>query len=62
MNDSTNILTEEEIKAAIREVFKRCQTDWEFRKLCLKDPPAAIREISGKLLPEGFNLQFKEDN
>ena len=55
-----DILTEEEIKVAIRELFKRCQTDWEFRQLCLSDPAAAIREISGKSLPEGFDLQLKD--
>lgn len=60
MDKSTDILTGEEIKAAIRELFKRCQTDWAFRQLCLSDPAAAIREISGKSLPEGFDLQFKD--
>lgn len=60
MDNSGNILTEEEIKAAIRELFKRSQIDWEFRQLCLRDPAAAIREISGKSLPEGFDLQFRD--
>ncbi len=60
MDNSENILTEEEIKAALRELFKRSQTDWEFRQLCLSDPAAAIREISGKSLPEGFDLQLRD--
>ena len=60
MESANDILTDEEIKMAIRDLFKRCQTDWEFRQLCLKDSAAAIREISGKSLPKGFDLQFKD--
>jgi hypothetical protein len=60
MDSGPNILNDDEIKVAIRDLFKRCQTDWEFRQLCLSDPSAAIREISGKWLPEGFDLQFKD--
>lgn len=60
MDSGPNILNDDEIKVAIRDLFKRCQTDWEFRQLCLSDPSAAIREISGKSLPEGFDLQFKD--
>ena len=62
MDNSKNILTDEEIKVAIHELFRRCQTDWEFRELCLRDPAAAILEISGKNLPEGFDLQFRDSN
>jgi hypothetical protein len=52
------VLTEDEIKVVIQQIFKRSQTDWEFRQLCLNDPVAAIRLTSGKALPEGFDLQF----
>ena len=60
MDPSPPILTEDELKAAIRELFKRARTDWEFRQRCLADAAAAIREISGKALPADFVLQFKD--
>ncbi|VAZ73863.1 MULTISPECIES: hypothetical protein [Mycobacterium] len=58
--DDHPTLTEDELRSAVRQVFKRAQTDWEFRQLCLSDPAAAIREISGKSLPSGFALQFTD--
>ncbi|ORB86306.1 hypothetical protein B1987_23885 [Mycobacterium kansasii] len=58
--DDPPILTEDELRSAVRQVFKRAQTDWEFRQLCLADPAAAIREVSGRSLPSGFVLQFRD--
>ena len=62
MENQVEILTEDEINNAIPRIFKRSQTDLEFRKLCLSNPTAAIREITGKSLPEGFKLQFLDTN
>ena len=58
MENPAGILTEDEIKKAIQKIFKRSQTDREFRTLCLSDPAGAIREVSGKSLPEGVTVQF----
>lgn len=58
MEEKIEILTEEELKEAVKSIFKRSQTDLEFRKLCLSNPAAAVRKITGKSLPEGFKLQF----
>ena len=58
MADRTDLLTEEELKEAVKSVFKRSQTDLEFRKLCLRDPVEAIRQITGKSVPEGVRLKF----
>ncbi len=58
MEKQLEILTQDEIKKAVQKIFKRSQTDWEFRKLCLSDPAEAIREVTGKSLPKGFQLQF----
>jgi hypothetical protein len=58
MEENAEILTEEELKEAIKTIFKRSQTDLEFRKLCLSNPAEAVRKITGKSLPEGFKLQF----
>lgn len=51
-------LTEEELRRAVEKIFKRSQTDPEFRKLCLSDPREAIRQVSGKAMPADIRLQF----
>ena len=53
-------ITEAEMKKALAAVFKRSQTDFAFREICLKDPAEAIFQVSGKRLPEGSNVQFAE--
>jgi hypothetical protein len=58
MEDETAILTEEELEDALRSIFKRSQTDMEFRKLCLSNPAEAVRKVSGKSPPEGVKLKF----
>lgn len=58
MDTTVEVLTEAEIKDALPSLFKRSQTDLAFRKLCLSDPRAALRELTGKALPEGFKLKF----
>lgn len=52
------ILTEEELKQAVQKVFKRAQTDAEFRALCLKDPREGIRRVSGKAVPADLKIEF----
>lgn len=60
MGAAEEILTEAEIKQALKTIFKRSQTDSAFRRLCLTDPAAAIREVTGKSLPDGFSIEFRE--
>lgn len=62
MGKSEEILTEAEIKQAIKTIFKRSQTDIDFRRLCLTNPAAAIREITGKSIPDGFAVEFREND
>ncbi len=52
------ILTEDELKQAVREVFRRSQIDPDFRALCLSDPHEALRLITGKNVPPGRKVQF----
>ena len=52
------ILTEEELKRALRKIFKLSQTDPEFRSLCLSNPNEAIHRITGKAVPGGVKIQF----
>jgi hypothetical protein len=51
---STNAWTEETVQTALQGIVKRATSDAEFRKLVLDDPAAAVREATGKSLPEGF--------
>ncbi|MGP0058662.1 MAG: hypothetical protein ACLPID_05175 [Beijerinckiaceae bacterium] len=60
MKHPVGTLTEDELKKAIQQVFKRSQTDATFRKLCLNNPALAIREVSGKSLPNDIQIQFLE--
>ena len=60
MSDET--LTEDELKAAVRKIFKLSQTDPVFRALCLDDPKEAIRRIAGKPAPTGLNIRFLDSS
>jgi hypothetical protein len=59
--DSTaEIITPGEMKKVMEAVFKRAQTDAEFRNLCLESPREAIYQLSGKRLPADATLSFSE--
>lgn len=60
MADDGEIITEAEMPKALTALFKRVQTDADFRNLCLQNPGQAIFEITGKRLPEGSTLSFAE--
>ena len=44
-------------QSAIHAALKRTATDAEFRKLALTDANAAVQQIIGKPLPEGFRVR-----
>ena len=54
------ILTQEELKRAVQEIFRLSQTDPEFRALCLSDPNEAVRQITGKAVPPDIKIQFRD--
>lgn len=54
------VIAEDELKVALAAVFKRAQTDLEFRSLCLENPAEAIFQVSGKRLPAGATMSFTE--
>lgn len=58
MTVESEIITEVEMPKALATLFKRAQTDADFRNLCLQNPGEAIYEITGKRLPEGSTLSF----
>ncbi len=53
-----DILTEDELERAVKKIFKLSQTDPEFRALCLSNPNEAIRQMTGKAVAAGIELQF----
>lgn len=52
------VMTDEELRGAVEKIFKRSQTDPEFRKLCLSKPEEAIRALTGKAVPAGTRIRF----
>ena len=52
--------TREKWEETLKALYQRAATDEAFRKLCLEDAAAAIKEISGLDLPEGAKVRFVE--
>lgn len=52
---------QEEAQAALQMIIKRATTDAEFRELFLTNPAAAVKEVTGRELPEGFTLRVVEN-
>jgi hypothetical protein len=50
--------TAADAEKAIKETVTRARTDLKFRELALKDPRAALRQVSGKEPPEGLRIKF----
>jgi hypothetical protein len=52
---------EAEAQKALAAVTKLAQTDPEYRKLALKDAPAAIAKVNPTPLPPGFKVRFVDN-
>ncbi|UTD29372.1 hypothetical protein DB459_23110 [Bradyrhizobium sp. WD16] len=55
-------LTRSELDDAVKRIFRRSQTDCVFRQRCLADAPAVILEMTGKVLPPGLVVEFRDDD
>ena len=53
--------TKEEINSAEEKVAALASTDMEFRKLCLSDPHAAVKQATGKDVEPSYKLKFLEN-
>lgn len=53
--------TPEDAQNAVEHITTRATQDEDFRKLCLTSPADAVREATGRELPEGFVLQFVDN-
>ena len=54
--------SKEEIEKTIALCKKEAMTNGAFRAKILKDPAAAIKELTGKDLPDGLTLQILEQD
>ncbi len=54
--------TEEKINQTIIDIKKKAAEDEAFRKLCLDNPNAAIKQVSGFDVPEGFKINIIEND
>ena len=54
--------TQEEIEKAIALCKKEAMINGEFRAKILKDPAAAIKELTGREIPDGVKLQILEQD
>ena len=53
--------TESEAEAAARALAERARIDPVFRSRALADPRAAVEELTGKPMPEGFTLRLVDN-
>jgi len=56
------MMTQVEIEAAIREVFKKSISDPTFRKLAINDGSAALGKVTSKTLPPGIEFRFLDNS
>lgn len=56
----TNHISEAELQQVLKIIFKKSQTDHDFRQRCLTNPAQVVFELTGKKLPKGAQLNFVE--
>lgn len=54
--------TRDQTEKVLAEILGKSQRDTAFRQLCLQDPGAAVKQISGEELPPGFKLRFVDND
>lgn len=50
----------DEWKTILTHLYKRASWDHQFHVLCLRDPRAAIKLVSGKDLPKHYDIHIQE--
>lgn len=56
------IWTSAEVAAAVEKLGELASRDCEFRSLCLNDPARAIRQATGKTVPQGYKIRIIENS
>lgn len=49
--------TAEDQKKAVEAFTRKASTDKKFRELALKDPAGAVKQLTGKALPDGVKVK-----
>jgi hypothetical protein len=53
--------TKEEVEKTISDLSKKTTIDKELRKLALENPAQAIKNLTGKDIPEGYKIKIIEN-
>ena len=61
MSSSSSSWSPVEIEAALQGITALATRDADFRALCLASPADAVRQATGRELPEGFVLRFVDN-
>lgn len=56
-----NLWKSEEVQKTLDIIKQRIITDEEYKRFCRENPHLAIKELSGKDLPTGLQVEFSED-
>jgi len=54
----SSTIQRDEAPAIVERILKRASTDVAFHALAISNSAAAVKEVSGKQLPEGFKVRF----
>jgi hypothetical protein len=54
--------TPHEIESVINQIRNKASVDPEFRELCLSDLNQAVKQLSGKEVPQHFKVDVIEEN
>jgi hypothetical protein len=53
--------TKEDINKTLSEISKKTAIDKEFRKMAMENPAQAIKQITGREIPDGFKIKIIEN-
>jgi len=53
--------SQDDVNRAIIKVLSRAAKDAAFHKLCVSNPAAAIKQVTGEDVPKGFKVRFVEN-
>ncbi len=57
-----NTWTQQEVTAAVQKISEKAATDKDFRKLALDNPSEAIKNVTGKEVPDGYSIKMIEND
>lgn len=52
--------TEDDVQKTVQAVIKKAAGDAKFKQLAITDPAAAIKDVTGRVLPAGMKVEMIE--